>query len=313
MEPPVRRFACTRCGKCCDRSPEVELSEAAGLADIFVFSLMFRLYWLPDRLSDYAAGTSAGGSAAYYEKKRLLGAFAVRKSPAKVSQGGKPVRYTKYLSLSALALDTSPGACAALEGTSCGIHDRRPLGCRSVPVHYSRTEAASEAGFDAFVATPGFGCDTGDAAPVLLEDGRVVAPHIRAARAEAQATASRDRNWSEAIVRRMGGGSSPLPSQQQVEANAAFGATIVPMRVAWEIAADEGLIGRGECSSLVAQQLATIERELARGRCGAEARETLLEMRTAYRDQLGIGCFSAPAAFAQMPVVSTAEAERKLP
>ena len=52
MEPTTRRFSCTQCGKCCNRSPEVQLSEAAALADVFAFSLMFRLYSLPQQLSD---------------------------------------------------------------------------------------------------------------------------------------------------------------------------------------------------------------------------------------------------------------------
>jgi Fe-S-cluster containining protein len=44
---------------------------------------------------------------------------------------------TNYLMISALAMDTSPGACAALKAGRCSVHDRRPLGCRTVPFHYS--------------------------------------------------------------------------------------------------------------------------------------------------------------------------------
>ena len=46
MTAPSRHFACTQCGKCCDRAPEVELGEAAALADVFVWQLLFRLYSL---------------------------------------------------------------------------------------------------------------------------------------------------------------------------------------------------------------------------------------------------------------------------
>src|SRR5215469_12498392 len=111
-EERTARFACTACGLCCNRSPEVELSEAAGLSDVFVFRLMFRLYWLCSNVGDYrpAGGRGANWSSAYFEKKRLLNVFAVRRSSEKAFQDGKPVAYTQYLVLSALALDTGEGA-----------------------------------------------------------------------------------------------------------------------------------------------------------------------------------------------------------
>src|SRR6185436_11552020 len=108
MKAPTRRFACTQCGKCCNRSPEVELSEAAALSDVFVFRLMFRLHWLPRTLGDsLEPGTRpADAGASFYQTKRLLGAFAARKYPARAWRGGKPVEQVKYLTISALALDT---------------------------------------------------------------------------------------------------------------------------------------------------------------------------------------------------------------
>jgi len=284
----IRRFACTQCGKCCNRSPEVELSEAAALADVFVFRLMFRLYWLPQQLGDYLAfgGESAetGGApaAAFYEKKRLLAAFAARKSAVKVRRGGKAVAYTRYLSLSALALDTKPGACAALDGSRCSIYERRPVGCRSVPFHYSRAEALAEAGLDAFVATEGYRCDTSASAPVVLDGGKVLAPPFAAARAQAIALAEQDRGWSDAIARRMSGGALTLPSIAHVEANAQYGATTVSMRAAWQVATDAGFIGQAECDRLVALQLTQIGRALAAPGPSSE-RETLAEMREEYR------------------------------
>ena len=42
-----RHFACTACGKCCTRGPEMELSEATRLADVFITRLMFKLHRLP--------------------------------------------------------------------------------------------------------------------------------------------------------------------------------------------------------------------------------------------------------------------------
>jgi len=263
------------------------LSEAAALCDIFVFRLMFRLYWLPQQVSDYRRGGECHpkSSSVFFEKKRLLNAFAARKHGAKVLRDGKPVAYTKYLVISALALDTIEGECSALSDKRCGIHDRRPLSCRSVPLHYSRAQANAETDLEAFVGTSGYRCDTSEAAPVILKDGRIVDPEINAARSAATALAARDRPWSEAIVRRM---SNPLSSRQslpgleEIEANAGLGAVTMSMREAWQIAADVGFITTGECNGLIALQLRTIRHELARGKCSKDATETLKQMEVEY-------------------------------
>jgi Fe-S-cluster containining protein len=279
---PTLRFACTSCGACCNRSPEVQLSEAAALADMFVFRLMFRLYDLP---RTFAAGTAAASAVEYYESKRLLAAFAARQYPAKLRREGKPVDYVRSLAISALSVDTAAGACAALGAGRCTIYERRPAACRSVPFHYSRAEASAGRDLAAFVATPGYGCDTGPGAPVVLEAGRIVDSEARRARADALALAGQDRAWTQAILRRMKPGSRNcgLPGLREIEANAPFGATTVSMGVAWRIAADAGVIGAGECRSLIAAQSALIGEALAAPLCPPGERETLLEMRGEYR------------------------------
>jgi Fe-S-cluster containining protein len=277
----VRRFACTLCGKCCNRSPEVELSEAAALADAFVFRLMFRLYRLP-RVPERGASAEL-----FYEKKRLLAAHAARKYPKKVLRGGRPVEVVNYLMISALALDTSPGACAALSGNRCSIHGRRPLGCRTVPFHYSRAEGLAVSDFDAFVATPAYGCDTSEGAGLVLQDGRIVDTQTLQARADALALAERDRPWKEAIVGRMkNSGNDALPSLQDLEANAASAAMTTSMRIGWGVAVDSGLLSRDVHRELIGRQLGTIERELARIGSTAADRETLDEMRIEYGQAL---------------------------
>jgi Fe-S-cluster containining protein len=278
----VRRFACTMCGKCCDRSPEVELSEAAALADVFVFRLMFRLYSLP-RQFDRSGSDRAE---LFYQKKRLLAAHAARAYPKKVMRDGKAVEHMHYLMISALALDTRSGACAALDGARCSIHARRPLACRTVPFHYSRTDALAERDFDAFVSSAAYVCNTGADAPVVLERGRIVDEDTLAARSQALAVAEADRPWKEAIVRRMKTGSvagTSLPDLNDVEANAGLGALTASMRVGWQVGADAGLIGRDELARLVRLQLQTIERELTSGGCNANERGILAEMRMEYR------------------------------
>jgi len=290
--PEPRRqqhFACTQCGACCNRSPEVELSEAAALADVFVFRLMFRLYHLPRSLSGYLDSPEAAVDSAgmFYESKRLLGAFAARQYSSRRRNCGKPVDYTTYLTISALTLDTGAGACTALSGGRCGIYERRPLACRTLPFHYSRPEAAAESDLAAFVATPGYRCDISAAAPLAVEAGRIVDERSRLARGDALELAVDDRRWKDAILRRLKAGADDeaLPSLRDIEANALFGATTTSMRVAWRIAAEAGLISAESCGGLIAAQAAVIDRQLASPLCPPDARETLGQMRVEYRAQ----------------------------
>ena len=283
----VQRFACTQCGKCCNRSPEVELSEAAALSDVFVFRLMFRLYWLPTHARDYRPGGErpANSSSIYFARKRLLNAFAARTYTARAMRDGRQVAYNQYLVISALALDTVEAACSALRDKKCGIYGRRPLSCRSVPLHYSRVEALAEPDLKAFVGTSGYRCDTGDTAPIILKDGRIVDPQIGTARLDAIEVAKRDRSWSQAIVRQMSNPNSSapsLPSLKEIEANAGLGATTISMRAAWQIAADAKLITSFECDRLVELQLRTIRQELASRSCPDTAVETLAQMEAEY-------------------------------
>ncbi len=281
------RFACTQCGACCNRSPEVALSEASALSDLFVFRLMFRLYELPRTMAsrpkiDAAANRS---SEEFYESKRLLAAFAARKYPVRQRVGGKVIEYVRYLTLSALTLDAGVGACSALRNGRCSIYERRPLACRTVPFHYSRPEASAEIDLRAFVATPGYGCDTTIEAPIVVEAGLIVDAGARKHRSDARHLAERDRSWGKAILRHMRTGcrNGSLPSLSEIEANAAFGATTTSMRVAWQIAAEAGIITAESCRALITVQLAVIDRELAATRCSSGTRETLEEMRAEYQ------------------------------
>ncbi|HZC38311.1 MAG TPA: YkgJ family cysteine cluster protein [Sphingomicrobium sp.] len=305
MHCGVRRFACTACGKCCNRSPEVELSEAAALADVFVFRLMFRLYSLPRTFE--SSRSPYENAETFYQKKRLLAAHAARKYPQKIMQDGHRVERTQYLMISALALDTRSGACAALSDGRCGIYDRRPLGCRTVPFHYSRADALAERDLDAFVATPGYACDAGEGAPVVVESGRIVDRLTLQTREEALALARRDLPWKQAIVRRMKASlsaESPLPSLDEVKANAAFGAMTTSMRVGWEIAAEAGLISTNECKALIAAQAILIEREFVAGKCPKDAHETLADMRGEYASHIGDGWLTGTPFSGAAPLMS---------
>jgi Fe-S-cluster containining protein len=276
------RFACTQCGACCNRSPEVELSEAAPLADVFVFRLMFRLYSLPRNPAHY----SGGSNEQFYQSKRLLSSFAAHSSRTKLRTAGKTLEYDRYLIISALAVDGGTGACSALGGTRCGIYERRPLACRTAPLSYSRTDATAEADLRAFVATPGYRCDTSDAAPIVVDRQKIIDPELIGARSEARTIANLDRAWTKAIIRRMRTGCSTLPTFHEVEANARFAATTVPMSLAWRIGVECGIIGEDEYRNLIEVQAATIDRHLS-GTIVPSARETLTDMRAEYRELLG--------------------------
>jgi Fe-S-cluster containining protein len=280
----VLRFACTSCGACCNRSPEVQLSEAAALSDMFVFRLMFRLYELPRTPAARPASRPTSESATFHGSKRLLTTFAARTHIVKRREGAKTVEYRRHLLISALTLDTGAGACTALREGRCSIYDRRPLGCRTLPFHYSRPEASARSDLEAFVGRPGHDCDTGRGAPVVLEQGRIVDPGSSRAREAALHLRARDRRWQDAILRRLKTGSgASLPSLREIEANAAVGATTISMRVAWQVAAEAGVIGADECRALVAAQAVVIDRDLAASTCSPDARQTLTEMRSEYR------------------------------
>jgi len=284
MNGATRRFACTQCGKCCDRSPEVELCEAAALADVFVFRLMFRLHSLP-KVPVYRRGESAS---AFYERKRLLSAHAARTYSKKYVGEGKLTEHINYLMISALAVDAGRGACSALSDNRCGIYERRPLGCRTVPFHYSRLESSAERDLTQFVGTSGYGCDVGETAPMVLDGGVIVDEQTNAARSKALALAKADQAWKEAIVRRMKSGSvhaPSLPTLHQVEANAQFGALTSSMRVGWEIAVEAGLMSETDGRALIGLQIKAIDRELL-GTSDAADRQTLREMSVEYRQAL---------------------------
>ncbi len=271
------------------------MSEAAALSDVFVFRTMFRLYSLPDQVSDFRRGGEGAPNSTpiFFEKKRLLNAFAARKYSAKAVRDDKRVAFTKYLVISALAVDTDEAACSALSDKKCSIYERRPLTCRSVPLHYSRAEALSGADLQKFVGTNGYQCDTSDAAPIILEGGRIVSPEINAARSASIGLAAHDRPWGEAIVRRMSDTVSSrrsLPNIEEIEASAAFGAMTVPMREAWQIAAEIGLMTSCEFDRLVDLQLRTIRLALARRSCSREAIETLRQMEVEYSGHVDRNC-----------------------
>ena len=280
-----RRFACTQCGQCCNRAPELELGEAAALADVFVLRLMLRIYSLPRSLADYRSANLPRdqASAEYYQSKRLLSSFAAASWPAKVQRGNKVVDYTQYLSLSVLPLDLGLGSCSALAETRCTVYERRPLSCRSVPLHYSRPAASAAHDLDAFTAHPGYRCDTGGAAPVIIALDRIVDAAMLAARAAAIAQAQANHRWKQAIVKAIKAERTPgLPTLSQIEANAQRGALTISMVLGWQIAVAAGLMQHAAYRAASQAQASALVRLSALTHVPADARQTLVEMGLEY-------------------------------
>lgn len=260
-----RRFACTQCGACCNRAPELELGECAAYAGTFVLRLMMRIYSLPRSVADHVSELPREQALAeYFESKRLLGAFSAASWPAKVRRGDRVVEYVQYLSLSVLPLDLGLGTCSALSGPDCTIYEARPLSCRSVPLHYSRPAAAAARDLDAFTATPGFHCATGADAALVISDGEIVDAPMHVARSDALAQATRDTKLKAALVKAMKAGQHGLPSPREVEAQAAQGALTASMQGAWKAAEAAGLSEPGAARDLIAAQDSLIARELGR-------------------------------------------------
>ncbi|MFM5916771.1 MAG: YkgJ family cysteine cluster protein [Novosphingobium sp.] len=279
-----RHFACTQCGACCNRAPELELGEASAYADTFVLQLMMRIYSLPRSLADYECALSRElASAEYYESKRLLGTYAAASWPIKAVRGGRAVEYVQYLNLSVLPLDIGTGSCPALDGTSCSIYERRPLSCRTVPVHYSRPEAAAVRDLDAFTAKAGFLCQTTCEAPVIIENGRLTDPATLEARAAADQQASTDARWKAALVKAMKAKRHALPTPREVEAQAARGALISSMRVAWRVAFEAGLLDAERAEALAGAQSALIDRTLSYRNLTPAAVASLADLLREYR------------------------------
>ena len=94
VDQATRRFACTQCGKCCNRAPEVELGEAAALADVFVWQLLFRLYSLPRSVADYpAVGAPRDAAAARFFESRSRMVWRFQSTSAQHSLEASPERH----------------------------------------------------------------------------------------------------------------------------------------------------------------------------------------------------------------------------
>jgi Fe-S-cluster containining protein len=248
---------------------------------------MFRLHRFPKNAGDRASlGPSHASKNAFLEQRRHIEQFAARKTSAKIKSKGKSVDCDQYLVISAIPLDIPPRSCAALRDGRCGIYERRPLSCRTVPAHYSRAEALAERDFDEFTQRPGYRCDTDLGSEIILDDGRIVKRDIVDARSRAIDLAISGQAWNAAILERMTSSAeeqASLPSLKEIQDNASHGAMTTSMRVAWQIARDSDLLDTTGYLKALHNQLRLIEREIVIARASRADLEILTQMQVEYK------------------------------
>jgi Fe-S-cluster containining protein len=267
----MRRFACTACGACCNRGPEVELGEATALADVFVTQLLFKVHSLPlyprsRRAAQWAElqRSRLPAEQALEEERDLLRRIAVRERIDKAK--GRSL----HLAISALTLDREAGKCPALVERRCSIYASRPQACRTVPLHYSRPASVLGGYLDRFVATPGFECNVSPDAPVVLNGCAIVDASALQARDDALSSVDAERPWKAAIAAVMddarSAAAADLPTFDDVlrQSDAGY-ATLAPMLAAWRIGRDLGVLSRDMFADACRRQAALIRAELDRG------------------------------------------------
>lgn len=141
-----KHFACTACGRCCYGSLPITISEALKWAHVFPLAMSI----VPVR-----PGT---------------------RGHTIVSTIGAPLKVSKGKDLSLLLMPTSflppMMPCPQLsDETLCAIHGDKPLRCRTMPFYPYKDE---EAQADMLVPKPGWQCATGQDAPVVYRERKVL-------------------------------------------------------------------------------------------------------------------------------------------
>lgn len=168
------RFLCTACGQCC-----------YGLLPLTVDEAMERSGMLPLAISMTPIEKSA-------QRSKYVEAISVR-----FTLGGKK---TIRLNVSLVSFVPATMPCPALTSDNlCSIHEEKPVRCRTMPFYPYRDESQQ-----ASMLTPrsGWLCATGEDAPVVYKDHRIVnrTDFDREQMALAAQTASLQR-YAELLVR----------------------------------------------------------------------------------------------------------------
>jgi Fe-S-cluster containining protein len=141
-----RRFRCTACGKCCFGQLPLTLGEMLDHAGRFPLAMVWRI--VPK------------GARAYALTERLGRSIRLQRTrTAAVS-----ITLTAYLPPSLACPELTPQG-------QCGIHESKPLRCRTMPFYPFR-DAADQT--ELLRPRAGWLCDTGETAPVVYCDGTIV-------------------------------------------------------------------------------------------------------------------------------------------
>ena len=245
-----RHFSCTMCGKCCNRSPEVELTETINLSSDFVFWLCFSTSELPLSIKDWIRthgrlDADQRDLAAFIARRQLLDEQSSIRFTGRSSSWSEAERVRKYVRISALTLDLQSGRCSKLVNKQCGIYDRRPHTCRTVPVHYQLSDPELEPAFDKFASIESFECDTSQHSPMILKNGRLVTEEFARERVAGQTRCYEDKAWREAIAQCILRGEDKtrkLPSIEEIKGSSCLKVLLVPIHLAWQIGVDIGVI-----------------------------------------------------------------------
>lgn len=143
---PHSRFSCTACGRCCYGMLPLTVDEALGNAETFPLAICIT----PIKV----------GSRGYSIADRIGVVFEARSN--------------KKLSLLVFPAAFIPPSmpCPNLTSSNlCGVHERKPLRCRTMPFYAYKDEAHQS---DMLVPRTGWLCNTGDDAPIVYEDREIV-------------------------------------------------------------------------------------------------------------------------------------------
>lgn len=248
--PNERHFACTMCGKCCNRSPEVELAETLDLSSDFVFWLCFSVSELPLSIKDWQREfgkrvPTQRDLAIFNARRRSLEQRSAIRFTSRSDVRHENKRVRKYIRISALAFDLEPGRCDKLINRECSLYNRRPHTCKTVPMSYHLPELELEHELDKFTGMEGFECDTSTSAEAVLQDSRIVSNRFALDRAAAQAKALKDESWHNEIAKRIAQRSDQtgeLPSLDEIKESSPWKVLLVPIDVAWQVGREIGII-----------------------------------------------------------------------
>lgn len=255
-------FACTSCGKCCTTPPEMTVTEAIALGDVFVPSLVYKVARAPKEGNEVGLrDVFVEPEFAEMDRNAYVDAVLDTVKRTGVLVGNQP-GWDIYITITARPwIYPRVGGCPALENKLCKIHDRRPYTCRTVPLSYEVPDAMLVPAFRAVVekgkSLRGYECDTSNAAPTFLKDGKLLDAGYAKDRAAGLAAAEKERPLAERIL-----SSRMLPPLTEIlKASGGQSTLSVSFFGAAVEAKNEGLIDDAGLKRFCEQQIAILERD----------------------------------------------------